>query len=225
VSQDSPANLENALDGASLDLIAVTAKRRAAKARPIEDVAERLSSSAIALFSEHGFDAVTVSDIARAAGVTPRTFFRYFPTKETVIIDIQDQTNVRLVDLIEHVPPQADTLQLVGTLLRTWLDEYEPVQRATMRLISDSESLRATLLFRTTEWERRLGDALRTRFPHLTEEQSHLLAGSLFLFMRLSLETADLDDSPYSTTCDRLVDQFRTVLATDVATPVPDTVS
>lgn len=225
MAQDPQANLGNALDGASLDLIAVTAKRRAAKARPIEDVAERLSSSAIALFSERGFDAVTVSDIARAAGVTPRTFFRYFPTKETVIVDIQDQTNARLVDLIEHAPPQADTLELIGTLLRTWLDEYEPVQRATVRLISDSESLHAALLFRTTEWERRLGEALRTRYPHLTEEQSHLLAGTLFLFLRLSFDAANLDGSSYSTTCDRLVDQFRIVLAADVATPAPDSAS
>lgn len=48
--------------------------------------ARKLSESAFALFDVHGFDNVTVAGIAAAAGVTSRTFYRYFPSKETVLL-------------------------------------------------------------------------------------------------------------------------------------------
>jgi AcrR family transcriptional regulator len=45
-----------------------------------------LRASAVRLIAERGYEATSTDDIARAAGVSPRTFFNYFPTKESVVL-------------------------------------------------------------------------------------------------------------------------------------------
>lgn len=47
----------------------------------------RLSDTATAMFAEHGYDNVRVGDIAQACGVTPKTLYSYFPTKESLLFE------------------------------------------------------------------------------------------------------------------------------------------
>lgn len=61
------------------------------------------------LFSERGFDAVTVEDIAAEVGLSARTFFRYFAGKDEVVLRYQRRLQARLVAVFEtgaaHEPP------------------------------------------------------------------------------------------------------------------------
>src|ERR1700724_313322 len=57
---------------------------------------------ALRLFREQGYHKTTVEQIAAAAEVSPSTFFRYFPTKEDVVL--QDDMDTRMIEALERQP-------------------------------------------------------------------------------------------------------------------------
>ena len=61
-----------------------------------------LRQHALRLFGEQGYHATTVEQIAAAAEVSPSTFFRYFPTKEDLVL--QDDMDTRMVEALERQP-------------------------------------------------------------------------------------------------------------------------
>ena len=66
---------------------------------------------ALRLFQEHGYAATRVEQIAEAAEVSPATFYRYFPTKEDVVL--QDDLDVLTLDALEAQPPGLSPLAAV----------------------------------------------------------------------------------------------------------------
>src|SRR5262245_60403879 len=72
---------------------------------------DELVQAALGLFSKKGFDATTVEDIAAAAHVSPRTFFRYFANKEEVLFHRKDEDLARLQAALGSRPPEETPLQ------------------------------------------------------------------------------------------------------------------
>ncbi len=63
-----------------------------------------IADTAARLFAEHGYERVAVIDVAREAEVAEQTVYNYFPTKERLVIDREQQVQERLCDLIRSRP-------------------------------------------------------------------------------------------------------------------------
>jgi AcrR family transcriptional regulator len=81
--------------------MATTGLRELKKARTRRLIAD----TAARLFAERGYEHVAVSDVAREAEVAEQTVYNYFPTKEQLVTDREQQIQDRLCDLIRSRPP------------------------------------------------------------------------------------------------------------------------
>ena len=84
--------------------------------RALEDAAARL-------FAEQGFSATTVRDIAGAAGVGERTFFRYFPSKEDLVLQQVRDLIPGLMRRVRERPSDEPLLRALRGAMLDWLDE------------------------------------------------------------------------------------------------------
>jgi AcrR family transcriptional regulator len=75
---------------------------------------ERLVVAAVDLFTEQGYDATTVAQIAERAGVTKSTFFRYFPDKRELLVAGQETLSRLMAEGIAEAPGNASPLEAVA---------------------------------------------------------------------------------------------------------------
>ncbi|MGW1178455.1 TetR/AcrR family transcriptional regulator [Kitasatospora sp. NPDC002543] len=113
---------------------------------------ELLSDTAMGLFAERGFDRVTVVEVARAAGVSPNTVFNYFPTKEDLFFDRQEEVVAHLAEVVRRRPAGRSAVAAVRADLLAAFASGEPTVglnpgiAAFWRIVEDSAALRARLL-------------------------------------------------------------------------------
>lgn len=126
----------------------------------------RISQIATRLFLDQGFDAVTVADVARAAGVSTVTVFKHFPRKEDLLLDRAEDATQMLRSAVRDRP--------VGT---TVLDALEAM---TLRLADEHHGLSGIAagsapFFRTVAGS----TPLIARARELAADLQHLLTGEL----------------------------------------------
>jgi AcrR family transcriptional regulator len=77
------------------------------------DAAGRLMKAAISLFAEQGYEETTVAEIAERAGLTKRTFFRYFSDKREVLFSGSEDLGRLWLEAVAAAPPEATALAVV----------------------------------------------------------------------------------------------------------------
>ena len=106
-----------------------------------------IQEQALRLFSAKGYDATTVQEIAAAADVSPMTFFRYFPTKEDVVLS--DDYDPMISALIYSRPAEEPAVDSIRQALGAGLAQVYVAERATLlartRLLLRTPALRARL--------------------------------------------------------------------------------
>ena len=104
------------------DVIPHTSLRERKKARTRASLREH----ALRLFREHGYQATTVEQIAAAAEVSPSTFFRYFPTKEDVVL--RDDMDDRILEALARQPTSMTPIAAFRAAMREGMATLTPAE-------------------------------------------------------------------------------------------------
>ncbi|MGH3814573.1 MAG: TetR/AcrR family transcriptional regulator [Pseudonocardiaceae bacterium] len=137
------------------------------RARKKAQTRQVIQAQALRLFLANGYDATTVEEIATAAGVSHMTFFRHFPTKESVVDT--DDYDPMIAELIASRPTAEDPLTAIHRAILEGLAAVLPEGRDALltrtRLILATPALRARLWENQHATERLFTKALTARHP------------------------------------------------------------
>lgn len=124
-----------------------------------------IQQHALRLFRDQGYDATTVDQIVDAAEVSPSTFFRYFPTKEDVVL--YDALDPLIIAAFEAQPPQLAPTQALRRALGEVLGQLQPRDIQDMQkrfdVIREVPELRARMLDELTRTMRLMAGVLARR--------------------------------------------------------------
>lgn len=156
-----------------------------------------IESAAFGLFAAAGFDAVTVEQIAAAAGVSTRTFFRYFRAKEDVVFGDHHETVARLRAALRPEDPSEPPLDRVRrAVLAVQSPDRDPTrERVRARLITQSPVVRARASLLVDDMEAAAVDHLTDAFaPHPDAPvRANLIGGAVFGALRGARRAAAAD--------------------------------
>jgi AcrR family transcriptional regulator len=144
-------------------------------------VRDEVMRAAWELFVERGFEATTVEQIAEAAGMSRRTFFRYFAGKDELILDKLLEVGDRVADALTARPagePAWPALRAALDVVVRAQDEAPEPSRRLGRLLRDEPGTRATMEERRRRWTETLGPLVAERLPDHTATAGRAVAGA-----------------------------------------------
>ncbi len=153
-------------------------------------VRQQISETATQLFIEHGFAATTIDQIAEVAGVSRRSFFRYFPSKEDVILGELVERGPLVAAALAARPedePPWDALRAALLSLRQSRAQDDRAELEIGRMLYETPTLRARHLEKQLAWESLLAPVLAERIRSTTQnatidpelQASAIVSGSL----------------------------------------------
>lgn len=124
-----------------------------------------ITDTALRLFAEQGFDATTVDQIAAAAGISRRSFFHYFGSKEDVVLGDLEALGLRVRDALEARPASESAWEALREAFKSLqgpdTDAVTRLQVADM--YADAPSLRARHLEKHLRWQELLAPDVERR--------------------------------------------------------------
>ena len=155
-----------------------------------------LQDAALELFSRQGFEHTTVDEIADACDISPRTFFRYFATKEDVLFGDGDEKRVELVETISARPAGEPLLQSVREAMLGVASHYQDDRArlvAKSEILAQNPTLRSHGVERQRDWEAAVTETLRQRAEASDSDPSmlelRLVAGAATVALRAACDT------------------------------------
>jgi AcrR family transcriptional regulator len=181
------------------------------------DARARLQLAALALYGERGYEATTVAEIAERAGLTKRTFFRYFTDKREVLFWGSELLEQRMVAAIEAAPASTSALSMIGAALDAAAIRFEEVREFAglrHRIIASSPELQERELIKAASLAAAMAGALRAR--GFGDTAATLAAHTGIIIMHVAFEQwiGDPDQTPFEQIAKSALAQLREIAAT-----------
>jgi len=150
-----------------------------------------LQEHALRLFGDRGYAGTTVEDIAAAADVSPRTFFRYFASKEAVVLE--DEYDPLLFERMRRIdpgePPVGAMRRIIASLLPDIYAEDRDRILARSRLIYGTPELASAVNGQLTDFERLLAGTLAEVHGRAPDDlEARVVAAVSVAAMRCAIE-------------------------------------
>jgi AcrR family transcriptional regulator len=163
-----------------------------------------IATQALALFTEQGFDATTVEEIAAAAGISERSFYRYFATKEDVVIGDPAPYGAILQAALEASPTNVAPWDALRSAFGRLLDAVHTDPISSLQasaLMLSTPALRARHLEKQTLWETMLVSNIMERLDDTKVErslQAHAVVSAALSCLDAALNAWALTDGTQS---------------------------
>jgi AcrR family transcriptional regulator len=177
-----------------------------------------LERAALKLFEERGFDAATIKEIAEAAGMSPRTFFRYFSSKEDVVFSRVTEEFEVLKGLLASEPIGDCSLSTLKRVLRAFAEHFQsqPPEDIQLRakLLAESSALRRRAAYEIQAWGDVLAIDLAAREGQPPEPRHNLLTGVTLQAMQVAGAAWGRDPSkPYPEILDEMFEELEAAVS------------
>ncbi|USX51829.1 TetR/AcrR family transcriptional regulator [Lentzea sp. HUAS12] len=134
--------------------------------RSRQAVVAEIVETALTLFAEQGYEATTMAQVASRAGVSQRSLFRYFGTKEDLVCGEQEQLGDLLVSTVAAQPPDMSTWDALAAGFTTILTASDHTEQRVLEistLIFTNPSLRSRYFEKRLKWQRALVPVVEER--------------------------------------------------------------
>lgn len=174
-----------------MDTKATSEPSHGLRERKRRETSERIIEKGLKLFVKHGYEATTVDVIAEAAGISRRTFFHYFKSKEAILLSAHDSGFREAIKpaMFAESPDQAP-IDAARKCLIKLASRYETKESVVFdRLMQSTEALRARKEAVFVEAEQILLEAMCERWPSPARREGLRLVAMVAIgTLRLALE-------------------------------------
>lgn len=147
-------------------MISRTFERQVNRLRSHDTTRAEIARAAIRSFLRDGFESTTVDDIAAAAGISRRTYFRYFGSKDESLLSGMQEVGILVAEAFRRVPPTVPPLIALRDAyleVEESLAEFPERQRALGKMLRTNPRVHGALLLVQLEWIEDLTEVLANR--------------------------------------------------------------
>ena len=181
---------------------------------------ERLQAAALKLFTEQGFERATVAEIAATAGLTERTFFRYFADKREVLFFGHEEFQRSFTDPITAADGTQDPMTIVANALEAGggerlAEQRRPWARARYAVIGADPGLQERELLKLSALAAAISNALQAHGINATAATLAAESGVAVFRVAFGMWIAEGEQRPYAECLRAAFAELRALLTAD----------